>query len=138
MEAWIFGVFSGLWLAMLFVAIGVIIGKVHSYYHQKPHKDNAEHVRDRNNHNDVHSGRAYNMRDSDLADDIREESGGRGLGLYYQGRIQADGAITILENVKREMSKMLSGSEIDAIDYAIECTRVRAELLEMIEEVRNS
>ncbi len=138
MEAWIFGVFSGLWLAMLFVAIGVIIGKVHSYYHQKPHKDNAEHVRDRNNHNDVHSGRADNMRDSDLADDIREESGGRGLGLYYQGRIQADGAITILENVKREMSKMLSGSEIDAIDYAIECTRVRAELLEMIEEVRNS
>ena len=138
MKAWIFGVFSGLWLAMLFVAIGVIIGKVHSYYHQKPHKDNAEHVRDRNNHNDVHSGRADNMRDSDLADDIREESGGRGLGLYYQGRIQADGAITILENVKREMSKMLSGSEIDAIDYAIECTRVRAELLEMIEEVRNS
>lgn len=138
MEAWIFGVFSGLWLAMLFVAIGVIIGKVHSYYHQKPHKDNAEHVRDRNNHNDVHSGRADNMRDSDLADDIREESGGRGLGLYYQGRIQADGAITILENVKREMSKMLSGSEIDAIDYAIECTSVRAELLEMIEEVRNS
>ncbi len=138
MEAWIFGVFSGLWLAMLFVAIGVIIGKVHSYYHQKPHKDNAEHVRDRNNHNDVHSGRADNMRDSDLADDIREESGGRGLGLYYQGRIQADGAITILENVKREMSKMLSGSEIDAIDYAIECTRVRAELLEMIEEARNS
>ena len=138
MEAWIFGVFSGLWLAMLFVAIEVIIGKVHSYYHQKPHKDNAEHVRDRNNHNDVHSGRADNMRDSDLADDIREESGGRGLGLYYQGRIQADGAITILENVKREMSKMLSGSEIDAIDYAIECTRVRAELLEMIEEVRNS
>jgi len=138
MEAWIFGVFSGLWLAMLFVAIGVIIEKVHSYYHQKPHKDNAEHVRDRNNHNDVHSGRADNMRDSDLADDIREESGGRGLGLYYQGRIQADGAITILENVKREMSKMLSGSEIDAIDYAIECTRVRAEPLEMIEEVRNS
>lgn len=36
------------------------------------------------------------------------------------------------------MSKMLSGSEVDAIDYAIECTRVRAELLEMIEEVRNS
>lgn len=138
MEAWIFGVFSGLWLAIIFVAIGVIIGKVHSYYHQKPHKDNAEHVRDRNNHSDVHSGGTDNMRDSDLADDIREESGRRGLGLYYQGRIQADGAITILENVKREMSKMLSGSEKDAIDYAIECTRVRAELLEMIEEVRNS
>ena len=138
METWIFGAFSGLWLAMLFVAIGVIIGKVHSYYHQKPHKDNAEHVRDRHNHSDFHSGGTDNMRDSDLADDIREESGGRGLGLYYQGRIQADGAITILENVKREMSKMLSGSEIDAIDYALECTRVRAELLEMIEEVRNS
>lgn len=138
METWIFGVFGGLWLAMLFVAIGVIIGKVHSYYHQKPHKDNTEHVRDRNNHSDVHSGGTDNMRDSDLADDIREESGRRGLGLYYQGRIQADGAITILENVKREMSKMLSGSEKDAIDYAIECTRVRAELLEMIEEVRNS
>lgn len=36
------------------------------------------------------------------------------------------------------MKNMLSGSEIDAIDYAIECTRVRAELLEMIEEARNS
>jgi len=36
------------------------------------------------------------------------------------------------------MSKMLSGSEIDAIDYAIECTKVRAELLELIEEARNS
>lgn len=36
------------------------------------------------------------------------------------------------------MSKMLSGSEKDAIDYAIECTRVRAELLEMIEEAKNS
>lgn len=138
MEAWIFGIFSGLWLAMLFVAIGVIIGKVHSYYHQKPHKDNTEHVRTEHNDSDIRDGRADNMRDSDLADDIREESGGRGLGLYYQGRIQADGAITILENVKREMSKMLSGSEIDAINYAIECTRVRAELLEMIEEVRNS
>lgn len=61
MEAWIFGVFSGLWLDMLFVAIGVIIGKVHSYYHQKPHKDNAEHVRDRNNHSDVHSGGTDNV-----------------------------------------------------------------------------
>lgn len=138
MEAWIFGVFSGLWLAMLFVAIGVIIGKVHSYYHQKPHKDNTEHVRTEHNDSDIRDGRADNMRDSDLADDIREESDRRGLGLYYQGRIQADGAITILENVKREMSKMLSGSEIDAIDYALECTRVRAELLEMIEEARNS
>ena len=78
------------------------------------------------------------MLNSTLGDDLRKESGGRDMGLYYQGRIQADGAITILENVKREMSKMLSGSEIDAIDYAIECTRVRAELLEMIEEVRNS
>ena len=135
MEAWIFGIFSGLWMAMIFVAIGVIIGKVHSYYHQKPHKNDVEPVRE--GHHDSDSG-ADNVRDSSLGDDLREESGGRDLGLYYQGRIQADGAITILENVKREMSKMLSGSEIDAIDYAIECTRVRAELLEMIEEVRNS
>ena len=138
MEAWIFGIFSGLWMAMIFVAIGVIIGKVHSYYHQKPHKDNAEPVREGHHDSDIRDGGADNVLNSTLGDDIREESGGRGLGLYYQGRIQADGAITILENVKREMSKMLSGSEIDAIDYAIECTRVRAELLEMIEEVRNS
>lgn len=138
MEAWIFGVFSGLWLAMLFVAIGVIIGKVHSYYHQKPHKDDAEHVRDRNNHSDVHSGGTDNVHDSLLGDDNREEHHRCDVGLYFRGRIQADGAITILENVKREMKNMLSGSEIDAIDYAIECTRVRAELLEMIEEVRNS
>ena len=138
MEAWIFGIFSGLWMAMIFVAIGVIIGKVHSYYHQKPHKDNAEPVREGHTDSNIRDGGADNVLNSTLGDDIREESGRRGLGLYYQGRIQADGAITILENVKREMSKMLSGSEIDAIDYAIECTRVRAELLEMIEEVRNS
>lgn len=138
MEAWIFGIFSGLWMAMIFVAIGVIIGKVHSYYHQKPHKNDVEPVREGHHDSDIRDSGADNVLNSTLGDDLRKESGGRDMGLYYQGRIQADGAITILENVKREMSKMLSGSEIDAIDYAIECTRVRAELLEMIEEVRNS
>ena len=138
MEAWIFGVFSGLWLAILFVVIGVIIGKVHSYYHQKPHKDNTGHVRAEHNDSDIRDGRADNVRDRDLANDIREESGRSDMGIYHRGHIQAEAVIMILENIKREMRNMISGSEIDAIDYAIECTKVRMELLELIEEARNS
>lgn len=138
MEAWIFGIFSGLWMAMIFVAIGVIIGKLHSAYTQKHRKDDSADVRDGHIHSDIHDSGADNMRDRDLANDIREESGRPDVGIYYRGRIQAEAAIMILENIKREMRNMVSGSEIDAIDYAIECTKVRTELLELIEEARNS
>lgn len=61
-----------------------------------------------------------------------------GQGCYKRGCITSGAATDALRSIRREMFLNLSNMEKDAIDYGIECIEVRAELMRIIEEGRNS
>lgn len=73
MEAMIFCTTIGLLLAATFILIGVGIGEINVYYHQKYNKSDRRDVRDRHSDSAVHNCGTCNGHDRSLGDVHREE-----------------------------------------------------------------
>lgn len=114
METMIFCVTMCLFMAIIFIGVGVIIGDAKNFYQRKlgmDHSDNDVPVDnpDRNN--------------SDLGMDYEEGllRYDLGQGCYKKGQITPGCTVSALGQIRREMKTMLSNTEKDALIYAEKC-----------------
>ena len=114
METMIFCVTMCLFMAIILIGIGVIIGDVKNFYQRKlgmDHSDNDVPVDDPDRNS------------SDLGMDYEEGllRYDLGQGCYKKGKITPGCTVSALRQIRREMKTMLSYTEYDALIFAEKC-----------------
>lgn len=114
METMIFCVTMCLFMAIILIGVGVIIGDVKNFYQRKlgmDHSDNDVPVDDPDRNN------------SDLGMDYKEGllRYDLGQGCYKKGKITPGCTVSALRQIRREMKTMLSNTEYDALIFAEKC-----------------
>ena len=111
MEGIFFGIIIGLLIAFGCIGIGVVIGE--NISEGKLHNDNNNSNVCNNDSNNNNSSVGDNNKQINNRCDIEQ-------GCYKEGRITDGCAARALEVIKLEMRRMLSQTEIDALDRGIE------------------
>lgn len=127
MEAWFFATLMGIWMAILLIGIGVIIGKIHTTYNQKCNKDDSGNVRKGIDNNSILHSDDTDMDNSDVGDIHGQVDSGRNLGegCYERGRITDGCAARALEIIALEFRKLLTQTELDALQRGTEVLKNR-------------
>lgn len=102
MEYYVFLIFGGMILSVVFIGVGVIIGGI------------SEESHDRCDSDCVHSGGVPDSSDCDLG-----ERDGQELDRFGY-RLDSETAVIALKVIKHDLHNMLSDTENRAIDYAID------------------
>lgn len=115
MEVWIFAGLMGMWFSVLFLGVGILIGRG---IHDKRSDDIADKSMDER----------QSVLDSCDVSDVRMGSGDRGGNKPVLERMDAESAKETLETMR--MSVKYSDTERDAIDYSVECIDIAHKLSE--------
>ncbi len=119
MEVYVFFATIGMLIALMFVAIGVGIGKADDHFNQKCDKGHAGSLCEGDTDIRIYHRGDYHDLDRTMGNVHGEIDRGRDMGCYYEGRITPECARLALEGLRREMKTMLTGTEEDAIVFAV-------------------
>lgn len=114
METMIFCVTMCLFMAIILIGVGVIIGDVKNFYQRKlgmDHSDNDVPVDDPDRNS---SDLGMDYEEGPLRYDL-------GQGCYKKGKITPGCTVSALRQIRREMKTMLSNTEYDALIFAEKC-----------------
>ena len=118
-EVLIFVILADFWIAAFFILIGIVIGKAHSAYNQESHKNVPGDVLQGDSDIRIYHRGDYHNFDRVVGNIYGEIDRGRDMGCYHEGRITPGCAKIALEGLRREMKTMLTGTEEDAIVFAV-------------------
>ena len=119
MEMYVFFATIGMLIALIFVAIGVSIGKADDYFNQKRDKSHTGLLCKGDTDIRIYHRGDYHKFDRVVGNIYGEIDRGRDMGCYHEGRITPGCAKVALEGLRREMKTMLTGTEEDAIVFAV-------------------
>ena len=114
MESMIFCVTMCLFMAIILIGVGVIIGDVKNFYQRKLGMDHSDNDVPVDNPDRDNSDLGMDYEEGLLRYDL-------GQGCYKNGKITPGCTVSALRQIRREMKTMLSNTEYDALIFAEKC-----------------
>lgn len=120
MEIYAFLILAGLYMAVIFVLLGVIAGEVDARLNKKRNKGDSRHVREVDNNSVIRHDRDNNGHNRIVGNVYRKKHRGRDMGVpcYRNGQITDECTALALRQIRREMRTMLSQTEKDALEHS--------------------
>lgn len=114
METMIFCITMILFMAIILIGVGVIVGDAKNFYKRKLDMDHSDNDVPVDNPDRDNSDLAMDYEEGLLRYDL-------GQGCYEKGQITPGCTVSALGQIRREMKTMLSNTEKDALIFAEKC-----------------
>lgn len=140
MEVYVTMVLAGLYAALIFVLLGVIVGEAHVYVNKKRDKGNNGSVRKTDTDMRIYHRGDYHKFDCFVGNVHGKKSRGcnSGSSCYRDGKITEECTVNALREVRREMRTMLSETEKDALEYSADLIETMIEFMPTFQDICNA